>query len=200
MATPLIVGLAMGLVYGSFLEWFIHKVVMHSTSISQLAFDRHAIEHHVQRRSLKTFYIAPEEDDKYHLLESSVIPLLWFGHLPVYIAVGYFYNVWAGIGVATSGMLYLLGYEFIHFFIHVPKGHWFQRTRLFRFYCEYHRVHHHKAKINYNIVIPFADFVLRTQTFEYIRVEPSRPEFVKPDTGPSTVWQSKENTTSVQNP
>ena len=126
MTTPLAVGLFFGLVYGSFLEWFIHKIVMHSTSISQLAFDRHAIEHHMQRRSLKTFYMAPHEDSKYHLGESSVIPLLWFGHLPIYLTVGYFYNVWAGVGVAASGLLYLLGYEFIHFFIHVPKNHWFQ--------------------------------------------------------------------------
>jgi hypothetical protein len=184
-----LLGLAGSLFYGSFLEWFIHKIVMHTTRISQLAFDRHAIEHHITRRSLKTFYIAPEEDATYHLGESSVIPLLWLAHLPAYLVIGKYCGLWAGIGMGTGGMLYLLGYEFIHFFIHAPKNHWFQRTRLFRFYCEYHRVHHHKARLNYNIVLPIADFFLRTQSFEHINVEPSKPEFVPPDTGPKTAWQ-----------
>jgi hypothetical protein len=189
MLLSLLAGLVGSLIYGSFLEWFIHKVVMHTTLISKLAFDRHAVQHHFSRRSLKTFYIPPADHATYHLGESSVIPILWILHFPLYYAVARFGNIYAGYAAATGGLLYLIGYEFIHFFIHAPKNHWFQRTRVFRFYCEYHRIHHHKARLNYNIVLPLADLVLRTQSFEPIRVEPSRPEFVKPDTGPKTAWQ-----------
>ncbi len=184
-------GVLGGIVYGTFLEWFIHRVAMHTTKISQLSFDRHAIEHHMSRRSLKTFYIPPEENERYALGESSIIPLLWFGHLPLYILVGYLGGLSAAVGMAFAGLLYLFGYEFIHFFIHVPKNHWFQRTKLFRFYCEYHRVHHHKARVNYNVVFPLADFILRTQSWEAISPEPSRPEFMVPDVGPKTVWIPK---------
>jgi hypothetical protein len=189
MVLSILAGLVGSLIYGSFLEWFVHNVVMHTTSISKLAFDRHAVQHHFTRRSLKTFYIPPDEHATYHFGESSVIPILWLLHFPLYYAAYHFSNLGVGIGAAAGGLLYLIGYEFIHFFIHAPKNYWFQRTRLFRFYCEYHRIHHHKARLNYNIVIPLADFVLRTQSLEPIRVEPSRPEYVEPDSGPRTVWQ-----------
>jgi hypothetical protein len=189
MAFWFLAGLTGSLIYGSFFEWFVHKVVMHTTSISKLAFDRHAVQHHTSRRALKTFYIPPEDHAKYELGESSVVPILWFLHFPLYYAAGHFTHLHVGIGAAAGGLLYLIGYEFIHFFIHAPKNHYFQRTRLFRFYCEYHRIHHHKARLNYNIVFPLADFVLRTQSFEPIRVEPSRPDFVPPDTGPRAALQ-----------
>lgn len=196
MLVSFTLGLLGGIFYGTFLEWFIHRVAMHTTKISQLSFDRHAIEHHMSRRSLKSFYIPPEDNEKYALGESSIIPLLWFGHLPLYILVATIGGVSAGVGMAAAGLLYLLGYEFIHFFIHVPKNHWFQRTKLFRFYCEYHRVHHHKARVNYNVVCPLADFILRTQSWETINVEPSRPEFMLPDVGPKSVWGKRATTAS----
>lgn len=188
MIVPGLLGLLGSLVYGSFLEWFVHKVVMHTTKISALAFDRHAVQHHSTRRSLKTFYAQPEENEAYHLGESSVIPLLWLAHVPLYWLVYHFWGISAGVAAAAGGMLYLLGYEFIHFFIHAPRDYHFQRTRLFRFYCEYHRIHHHKARINYNIVIPLADLVLRTQSFEAMRPEPSAHPTMPPDTGPLTVF------------
>src|SRR6202011_310396 len=111
-----------------------------------------------ERRSLKSFYI-PQDDphQHYHIGESSFIPVLWLIHFPLYILVWKMTNIAAGAGVAVGGLLYMMGYETIHFYIHAPKGYWFQRTRLFRFYCEYHRVHHHKARLNYNVVLPIAD-------------------------------------------
>jgi hypothetical protein len=186
-------GLLGSLIYGSFLEWFIHKYVMHTNKISQLAFDRHAIAHHTERRSLKTFYIPPEDHATYHIGESSVVPLLWLAHLPFYYVVSRLFGMPAAVGLAVGGLLYLIGYETIHFFIHAPKNYWFQRTRVFRFYCEYHRVHHHKARWNYNIVLPIADFVLRTFTLEPIQPEPSAPPFVPKDEGPITALKKPQS-------
>lgn len=189
-----LLGLFGSLIYGSFLEWFVHKVVMHTNCISQLAFDRHAVDHHSTRRSLKSFYAQPEENEVYHLGESSVIPLLWLLHLPMYLAVGKLFGVAAGVGCGAGGMLYLIGYEFIHFFVHAPRNYLFQRTRLFRFYCEYHRVHHGRARVNYNVVMPLADFVLRTQSFETLREEPSLLPEMTPDTGPLSPFRRQRRT------
>jgi hypothetical protein len=193
-----LLGLLGSLMYGSFLEWFVHKVVMHTNRISQLAFDRHAVDHHTDRRSLKSFYAQPEENYVYHLGESSVIPLLWLLHVPMYLAVGKFGGVAAGVGCAVGGMLYLIGYEFIHFFVHAPRNYLFQRTRLFRFYCEYHRVHHGRARVNYNVVMPLADFILRTQSFEPLRVEPSLLPEMTPDTGPLSAFRRRSRATNSQ--
>lgn len=195
MLVPGLLGFLGMILYASFLEWFVHRYGMHTEKISKWAFKRHAIQHHSERRSLKNFYIPPEEEARYELIDSSVVPLLWIAHLPVYFLVGKYVSVPAGVGMAVAGAVYLLAYEFLHFYIHAPKGHWFQRTRLFRFYCEYHRVHHHKARRNYNIVLPLADLVLGTLSFEDIRVEPSAPKSVQRDTGPRSVF---ENSSSIE--
>ena len=179
------------LLYCSFLEWFVHKYGMHTDKISKWAFSRHAIQHHTARRSLKRFYIPPEEKAAYDLTGSSAVPLLWIVHLPMYFLVGWYGGVAAGVGVAVGAAVYILAYEFLHFYIHAPKGHWFQRTRLFRFYCEYHRVHHHRARRNYNIVLPLADLVMGTLSLEEIGAEPSAPACVRRDTGPQSVLENR---------
>ena len=182
-------GLLATLVYASFLEWFVHKYGMHTDKISKWAFDRHAIQHHSTRRTFKGFYIAPEEHAHYDVTESSAVPLLWLAHFPLYYAVGRFVNIPAAVGVAMGAALYILAYELLHFYIHAPKGHWFQKTRLFRFYCEYHRVHHHKARRNYNVVMPLGDLVFGTLSMEEIAPEPTAPAGVVPDTGPASVYR-----------
>lgn len=187
MLISLVVGLVLMLVYCSFAEWFVHRVGMHTERLSKWAFRRHAIQHHSQRRSLKTFYAV----DVYRILDSSAIPLLWLVHFPVYWAVGALFNLWAAAGTALGALLYVSFYEVLHFHIHTPRGHWFQRTRLFHFYCEYHRVHHHRARWNYNVVLPIADYVLGTFSMAELPAEPSAPADVPRHTGPRSVFAGK---------
>lgn len=178
------------LIYGSFMEWFIHRYFMHTDRLLKVTFQRHAIEHHSDRRSYRTFYAQPEENVQYHFIESSFIPILWAIHLPAFLLVGWLFGVPAGVGASLGTGLYAAAYEAIHFFIHTPRNYRFQRTRLFRFYCEYHRIHHHKARWNYNIVVPLCDVLFRTMSLEQLRPEPSAPEFVPQDTGPLTALRA----------
>jgi hypothetical protein len=175
--------------YGSFMEWFIHRYFMHTDRLLKVTFQRHAIEHHTDRRSFQRFYAQPEENVKYLFIESSFIPILWALHLPAFLLVGWLLGVPAGVGAALGTLAYATGYEAIHFFIHTPRNYWFQRTRCFRFYCEYHRIHHHKARRNYNIVLPIADVLFRTISLEPLKPEPSAPHFVRRDTGPLAALQ-----------
>ncbi len=184
-----LLGLLGAVVYGSFFEWFAHKHVMHTQRFSKLAFQRHVVDHHQTRRSLRNFYIAPQDKKTYHAGETSVVPILWALHFPLYALLYWLCGMPAAIGAAIGCGLYIGGYELLHFFIHAPKNYWFQRTRLFRFYCEYHRVHHLKPRKNYNIVLPLADVLLRTLSLEDMRPEPSAPAFVPRDTGPQSVFQ-----------
>ena len=180
----LVLGLVLGIVYSSFAEWFVHKYGMHTQKISKWSFQRHAIGHHSIRRSLKTFYAV----DVYKIWDSSAIPLLWLIHVPLYLLVGYLWNRHAGIGFAIGTGCYVAFYEVLHFHIHTPRGHWFQRTRLFHLWCEYHRVHHHRARWNYNVVLPIADLALGTYSLAQMPPEPSAPPEAARYTGPASVF------------
>lgn len=190
----LLLGFLAVLVYASFAEWFVHRVGMHTEHLSKLAFKRHAIVHHSERRSLKSFYVP----SRYEILASSAVPLLWFAHIPVYWAVAHFINYWAAAGVALGALLYMTAYEVLHFFIHTPRDYWFQRTRLFHFYCEYHRLHHHRARWNYNVVCPLADWVLHTICWDDLPVEPSAPDNVPKHTGPASVFRRPASETGAK--
>ena len=179
-----LLGFLAATVYSSFLEWFIHKHVMHTRRYSQEAFRRHVVDHHDTRRALNRFYVPIEDEKSYDLGSTSAIPVLWLLHAPLYAAVWWAFGRGAAVGTALGGGLYLTCYEVVHHYIHAPKGYRFQRTRAFRFLCEYHRVHHHKPRLNYNIVLPIADFCLRTISLQDMRIEPNRPLPVPPDEGP----------------
>ncbi len=185
MVLSLVLGFVLTCIYASFAEWFVHRVGMHTEKISKWAFKRHAIQHHAQSRSLKSFY-APLQ--RYEIWESSSVPLLWLAHIPLYLLVAFTVNKWAAIGCAAGAGFYITAYEVIHFFIHTPRNYWFQRTRLWHFYCEYHRYHHHRARWNYNVVCPLADYVLGTFTLQDMPVEPSAPPTVPKHTGPRSVF------------
>ncbi len=181
-------------IYGSIAEWFVHRVGMHTTHLSKWAFKRHAIDHHATRRSLRAFY-APEEERKgYEIMEASSVPVLWFVHIPLFVLIGYVWNVQAAIGAAIGAGLYITAYEVLHFYIHTPLNYWWQRTRMFHFYCEYHRLHHHRARLNYNIVCPLGDLVFRTFSLAEMPVEKSAPEGVPLYTGPGAVFGRKAKT------
>lgn len=180
----LVVALLITLVYCSFMEYFVHRVGMHTQWISKWSFKRHAIQHHSQRRSLKTFY----SPDKYIIWDSSAIPLLWLIHAPLYWGVGKLFGFWAGVGVAIGAGWYVGFYEVLHFHIHTPRNQWFQRTRLFQWWCEYHRIHHHQARLNYNVILPIADLVLGTFSLKEMPVEPSLTPEMPRLTGPRSVF------------
>ena len=54
-------------------------------------------------------------------------------------------------------------YEYLHYCMHLPKNRRFERTRFFQFVQTHHRLHHLYYMRNLNVVVPIADFVLRTR-------------------------------------
>jgi hypothetical protein len=184
MVMSVLLGFLATCIYASFMEWFVHRVGMHTKHLSKWAFRRHAIQHHAERRSLKRFYAPTTEHTVYRAWESSAVPVLWIAHFPLYWLVATLVNFWAAVGVAAGAAFYITYYEVLHFYVHTPRGHWFQRTRLFHFYCEYHRLHHHRAKWNYNLVMPLADWVLGTFSLDPMPAEPTDHAYVPRHTGP----------------
>jgi hypothetical protein len=164
--------LVMGVVYASLLEWWIHKYVMHTPKIIYHAFDRHQLQHHSARKSLRRFYLRPPEIAEYKPIESSFMPMLFVIHMPLFVLLGWAFTWPAGVGFALSGGTYLLLYELLHWAMHVPRPHWVYNVRYFKYISELHRIHHYKAWKNYNVVLPIGDIVFRTLSHDWLPPEP----------------------------
>ncbi|MCE7872937.1 hypothetical protein DYH09_21505 [bacterium CPR1] len=162
------------LLLASFLEWFIHKYFMHTTLWLPVAVERHAVKHHAERRAPGKFIAAEDELEEYHLFETSAMPMVWMLHFPVFGLVYLGWGPWASFGCALGTALYMVAYEMLHWSIHCPDKFWFRNSAWFRFLSEHHRRHHHRSRINYNVVLPLADLVLGTLSFEPVQPEPER--------------------------
>jgi hypothetical protein len=143
-------------IYGSFAEWGLHKKIMHNPRWKR-AYSRHVLDHHL--RDCGESFVTPHAT--YSIGESSLIPLMWFAHAPVYFLVGYF-NAAAGWGTAFGALAYLVIYEVHHFLQHARPDCWLERFRIFRWLRKLHHIHHEDMTHNFNVVLPLADAALGT--------------------------------------
>ena len=168
--------LLLSIVYASLLEWWIHKYWMHTPKFLYHAFDRHQLQHHVARKSMKRFFVRPPEEVDYKFSESSFMPWLFVIHLPLFALIGWLAGWPAAAGFMIGSGTYLFLYELLHWAMHVPKSHkfhqWIHKNAYFRYICELHRIHHYRAWQNYNVVMPIADFLLRTLNHDWLPPEP----------------------------
>ena len=147
---------------GSIIEWFVHKDLMHSIQWMKTPHQRHAVEHHAERKAPGKYYAKSDELKEYHLFETSFMPALWILHAPLFFAAYYFFGLPSGIGVAMGTAAYVIGYEVLHWYMHCPDEFLFRDARWFQYLSEHHRLHHNKASINYNVVFPLGDLLLGT--------------------------------------
>ena len=71
------------------------------------------------------------------LLRWYAFPGMLLLHLPVFALIQWitgWHLFWGGVAGAT---LYFLGYEYTHYLMHVPRGHYVERFRWFRFLREH---------------------------------------------------------------
>jgi hypothetical protein len=161
----LFVGIVLSVVWGSFFEWTLHRFVMHRrVPFFGYPFRTHAVIHH------GTFGPGPD----YHLLQEThreLVTMAWWNGpallaanspaaLGVVALVG---SWWAGLAFMATLSLYYAAYEYLHWCMHVPGPRWFQATGLFRWLDRHHRLHHLQPGHNLNVVIPLADWILRTR-------------------------------------
>ena len=67
---------------------------------------------------------------------------------------------------AAVTALYYVGYESMHFLMHMPSVPIVERTRVFEFIKRHHRIHHVHMNRNLNVLLPLADLVLGTLVTE----------------------------------
>src|SRR5206468_12819378 len=65
-------------------------------------------------------------------------------------------------GVVVAFGLYYTGYEGFHYLMHKPSIPFIERLGFFQFLKRHHRIHHVHMDRNLNVLLPIADFLLRT--------------------------------------
>ena len=154
-----------GMVYGSFFEWTLHRFLMHRPLwFVTYPFKSHAQTHHVIFGSAKDYHLEDERNRR-------LVTMAWWNS-PILIAVnapvGLLFTWWIGTwwimpGFLAAMVFYYGMYEYLHWCMHVPKKRWFQSLRIFRWIDRHHRLHHLQPNRNLNVVLPIADFVLRSR-------------------------------------
>jgi hypothetical protein len=161
------VAFAAAFAYSSFFEWALHKFVMHSARLLRYPHRAHELEHHALFRADATYFLPgglhPESDAHHLTFAWWNAPLLIALHLPLFALVYLLGGLGAVGGALLAMTAYYALYEYLHYAMHVPRGRWFERTRLFAFIQAHHRVHHLSYQRNLNVVLPLADLVLGTR-------------------------------------
>jgi hypothetical protein len=150
----------------SFGEYIPHRWAMHAKFFCNLlpiravlnVYERHAIFHH--GRFYKNF-----EHDADPIAKHVNIEMEPFMHLclsaPVWIPLFWI----APIGAVVLPLcIFIHGFLWsaIHFEMHEPSGSWWTKNAVFRFWRNYHYVHHKHVNTNFNVICPLADFLFCT--------------------------------------
>jgi Fatty acid hydroxylase superfamily len=173
-------GFVVGVVFGSFFEWTLHRYVMHRPIWNfRYAFQAHAVVHHQTFKADQTYHLQDEKDKE-------TIPMAWWNG-PVLIAIGvipFALISWAigewgfTLGGFLAFAIYYGTYEYIHWCMHLPKARRVEKPWWFRKLNGHHLLHHRYMHKNFNVVLPLADFLLGTLILR------AKTRFMQP-TGPS---------------
>ena len=166
-----LVALLGGLVYASFAEWVIHVRLMHHPVFRfSHFFHGHAKVHHGKYQADSTYVVGDRPPSDLTLAWWAMpFPVLF--HAPFLAAIAIWVSAPAAVGLLIAFSLYQASYEFLHYCMHVPRNRWFERTSGFRWINAHHVQHHLKHGTNLNVVLPIADYLLRTRRRPHQRAE-----------------------------
>ena len=149
--------------YESFFEWAFHKYLFHSPKFIKQTFKAHQLVHHQRYKYAHSSYEVQEGQERDHIaMDWFALPLFVAVHVPIFLVVQWatgWHSFWGGV---ASVVAYYTVYEYFHYGMHVPSGKWFERTPVFQFVKEHHRIHHKYMQQNLNVFFPLADKVLGT--------------------------------------
>ncbi|HTE16973.1 MAG TPA: sterol desaturase family protein [Armatimonadota bacterium] len=148
--------------WASFFEWFIHRNFMHARRFPlEEAYRGHTLLHH-QIYHGERFFAKKEDHPPHLMLRPITFPSILLLHVPFFLLFEWLTGISILWGGSVACVLYYVGYEYTHYLMHVPAGHFVERFRWFQFLREHHRLHHTFARRNYNVFVPLADACLGT--------------------------------------
>jgi hypothetical protein len=157
------------LVWCSFAEWTLHRFVMHRRfSLVPYPYQLHALQHHVAD---ETYHAqTPEVLEHVSFVPKDYLFLLAL-HGGFFLAFEWVTGIVVMIGGLAAVFAYLQAFNSLHWRWHVPSDTWFQRTKLFRWMKERHRIHHGNPTKNANLILPVADLIFGTYVAKEVRHE-----------------------------
>ena len=147
----------------SFAEWLLHRYVMHRKTLLSFPYELHAVGHHGMFRGDETYHAQNEEMRRHVTFVARDYVLLLLANLPLWAAAEWSSGkpIMASCFIATFA--YLQAFNSLHWRWHVPSDTWFQRSRLYLWMKERHRVHHQDQGKNFNLILPVADILFGTK-------------------------------------
>src|SRR6185437_9458688 len=159
-ALQIVVWTILSCILMSFIEHQVHSRLMHKKSSArfQRTFEAHAILHHGHYSKIFSDEPVPPGEDKEIRLTVRKAPIK---ALPFAMVISFF--SWIGalsfIAVVT---FHHWAWNKIHLEMHKPENRGFSHWGIYKFLARYHWLHHRYPNKNFNVVFPFADFVLGT--------------------------------------
>lgn len=158
-----IAGFAGALVLNSFVEWSVHRWIMHKRNpILPYGF-LHMTSHHGTFGAGRTYEALDEEMLEHGIAftwrEYVLFPLLC---LALYAPVEWLIGRPVLPGALLAVFAGLVAFDALHSRFHAPRGRWLERTTVYQFLNRHHRLHHERVGKNLNVVLPLADLCMGT--------------------------------------
>ncbi len=150
----------------SFIEHQVHRQLMHRRNFLsersdkyKRVYEAHAITHHGHYSKIFSDEPVPDGEDKEIRLTVRKAPIK---ALPFAALIALFSRQGAltFIGVVT---FHHWAWNKIHLEMHKPEDRGFSRWPIYKFLKRYHWMHHKYPDKNFNVVFPFADYILGTR-------------------------------------
>lgn len=146
-------------------EWFIHRDILHHRfPLAPILYDRHTPEHHM-------IYVTDDMEIRdwreFHLV---LIPLYGLFLIFVTLLPINAFLWWLGLHdvallYTATAMGYAVSYEWLHLSYHLPRDSWIGQLSVIQTLRRHHGVHHDPRLMqrwNFNVTLPFWDWVMRT--------------------------------------
>jgi hypothetical protein len=143
----------------SFIEHQVHSRLMHKrTAAFERAFRAHALDHHQHYSKIFSDEPVARGEDKEIRLTVHKAPIK---AIPVAALIALVSWQGAIVFVAVVCLHHWLWNQ-IHLQMHKPEQRVFRKWPVYKFLSRYHWLHHRYQDKNFNVVFPFADYVLGT--------------------------------------
>src|SRR5258708_1703184 len=167
--------------YASFFEWWFHKYLFHSPKLIKATFQAHTVVHHQRYKFVPSSYEWQEGQEKDHIaMDWFALPLFVGFHLPFQLLIQWATGIPFLWGSMAAIVAYYAVYEYFHYCMHVPNHRIFEKSRVFLFAKEHHRIHHKYMLQNLNVFFPLADVCLGT--FRSVKSLPESLKYADPKT------------------